>query len=108
MMLKNAANSRKVDHDIQRKALKDATNSREVDLDLVHMTKMLKNTTNSRKVDHGFQRKVLKDGTTRRKVGHNPQRKVLTTTVGLKYITSGGSKFVTTEIITKDTWSTKW
>ena len=85
MMLKNTANLRKVDHDIQRKVLKDATNSREVNLDLVHLTMMLKNATNSRKVDHSLQRKVLKDGTNQRKVGHDPQRKVLTTTVGLKY-----------------------
>ena len=47
MMLKNAANSRKVDHDLQRKVLKDTGNSKEVDLDLVHLTMMLKNTTNS-------------------------------------------------------------
>ena len=33
MMLKNETNSRKVDHDLQRKVLKDASNSREVDLD---------------------------------------------------------------------------
>ena len=67
MMLKNAANSRKVGHDIQRKVLKDATNSekvdhnlqrkvlkdagnsREVNLNLVHLTMMLKNAANLRK-----------------------------------------------------------
>ena len=85
MMLKNTANSRKVGHNLQRKVLKDASNSREVDLDLVHLTMMLKNATNLRKVDHDLQRKVLKDATNQRKVGHDPQRKVLTTTVGLKY-----------------------
>ena len=61
IMLKNTVNSRKVDHDLQRKVLKDAGNSKEVDLDLVHLTLMLKNTINSRKVGHYLQRKVLKD-----------------------------------------------
>ena len=37
--LKNTINSRKVDHDFQRKVLKDAGNSREVNLDLVHLKK---------------------------------------------------------------------
>ena len=60
IMLKNTVNSRKVDHDLQRKVLKDAGNSKEVNLDLVHLTMMLKS-VNSRKVDHNLQRKVLKD-----------------------------------------------
>ena len=42
MMLKNTVNSRKVDHDLQRKVLKDVGNSKEVNLDLVHLTMMLK------------------------------------------------------------------
>ena len=77
IMLKNTVNSRKVDHDLQRKVLKDASNSREVDLDLVHLTMMLKNTANSRKVGHDLQRKVLKDATNSGKVDHDLQRKVL-------------------------------
>ena len=77
MMLKNTINSRKVDHELQRKVLKDAGNSKEVNLDLVHLTMMLKNTTNSRKVDHNLQRKNLKDTANSGKVDHNLQRKVL-------------------------------
>ena len=75
MMLKNEANSRKVDHDLQRKVLKDTGNSKEVDLDLVHLTMMLKNTTNSRKVGHNLQRKVLKDAANSGKEDHDLQRK---------------------------------
>ena len=42
MMLKNEANSRKVDHDLQRKVLKDTGNSKEVDLNVVQLTTMVK------------------------------------------------------------------
>ena len=62
IMLKNTINSRKVDHNLQRKVLKDAANSGKVDYDL------LKDTTNSGKVDHDLQRKVLKDASNSRKV----------------------------------------
>ena len=77
MMLKNEANSRKVDHDLQRKVLKDTGNSKEVNLNLVQLTTMVKNTTNSRKVGHNLQRKVLNDATNSGKEDQDLQKIVL-------------------------------
>ena len=66
MMLKNETNSRKVDHDLQRKVPKDATNSGKEDHNL--QRKVLNDAANPGKADHDLQRKVLKDASNSREV----------------------------------------
>ena len=76
-VLKDATNSGKEDHNLQRKVLKDAGTFKRSQSQSSSFNYEAENTTNSRKVGHNLQRKVLKDAANSGKEDHNLQRKVL-------------------------------